>query len=292
MSRGVDIAAPAKLNLTLEVLGKRPDGYHELRSVVATIDLADRVHVAKSRELVVRISPDVGAAPGTELAARAARLLAQTTGCAPGVFVHVRKRIPVAAGLGGGSSDAAAVLRALADLWRVGDVDLVRLAAEVGSDVPFFASGARYAFVAGRGEIVEPLPIPSAAIHAALVRIPARVATADVFAARQAREQSDGSASRRLRVLFLDGAVTPSAIRGQAVNDLLAAAERVCPQIAHTRARAAARGITLALSGSGPTLFAIADDKGDALRIARMLRRDDLTAHAVVFSNGAARASQ
>src|SRR5438132_9567908 len=150
---------PAKVNLTLEVLGPRGDGYHELASVFATVDLRDRVRVAPSRVLDVRIAPAVGAAPGDDLASRAVLALAEALGRPALAHVRVRKRIPVASGLGGGSSDAGAVLRGLARAWRLDGVDLTPVAAQIGSDVPFFLSGAAYAFVRGRGELVEPLPL-------------------------------------------------------------------------------------------------------------------------------------
>ncbi len=118
MRRAVALLAPAKINLALAVTAKRADGYHELRSVFATLDLADRVRVAPYRRLEVRIAPDVGAPPGDDLASRAVRAFAGAIGREPAAFVQIRKCIPVAAGLGGGSSDAGAVLRALATIWQ------------------------------------------------------------------------------------------------------------------------------------------------------------------------------
>src|SRR5882762_6060101 len=144
VGRSVTVTAPAKLNLALAVTGKRPDGYHDLASVFATLDLLDVVRVAPHKRLEVRNSLDIG--PGEDLAARAVRALAAETKREPHAFVRIRKRIPLAAGLGGGSSDAAAVLRALATLWKV-ETDLARVGAGVGSDVPFFVSGAAVALV-------------------------------------------------------------------------------------------------------------------------------------------------
>ncbi len=276
MSRRAALAAPAKLNLALAVTARRDDGYHELRSVFVTVDLHDDVLVAQSRALEVRTSVDVGP---DDLAARAARTLAAACGREPRVFVRVRKRIPLAAGLGGGSSDAAAVLRGCAALWRC-ETDLVALGAAVGSDVPFFASGASVALVLGRGERVVPLPAPRHPLHVVIVRPTLRLATADVFGAFRGE---DAGARRHVDAVaeaFARGAVTPDLVRVHAENDLLAAAERRCEAIASWRATAAARGVRLALTGSGPTLFAVADDRADALRIARILRRAGLSAHA------------
>lgn len=278
MTRAVTLLAPAKINLALAVTGKRDDGYHELRSVFATIDLADRVRVARSGRLEVRIAPDVGAPPGDDLASRAVRAMAEATGHDAAAFVHIRKRVPVAAGLGGGSSDAGAVLRALVTIWQRADIDLVALAATVGSDVPFFVTGAPVAFVAGRGELVVPLPSPP--IDVVIVRAPARLATKDVFGALRSADRGALSAIETLRDAFGRGIVTPQLIRDNARNDLLGPAERLCPAIAEARSHAAQRGIALSLTGSGPTLFAVADDRRDALRIARLLRRIGLSAHA------------
>ncbi|MBM4435359.1 MAG: 4-(cytidine 5'-diphospho)-2-C-methyl-D-erythritol kinase, partial [Chloroflexi bacterium] len=195
--KAIHSAAPAKVNLTLDVLGRRADGYHDLASVMATIDLADDVRVAAATGLDVRIRPPVGAARGDDLASRAVRALAAACAREPNVHVSIRKRIPVAAGLGGGSSDAAAVLRAVARMWGEDGVDLVRLAAEVGSDVPFFAAGHPVARIAGRGESVDPLPPPVQAVWIVLVTSSLRLATRDVFAALDG-PRGDGRATSEL----------------------------------------------------------------------------------------------
>ena len=279
VTRSVTLLAPAKINLALAVIGKRDDGYHDLRSVFATIDLADRVRVAPSQRLEVRIAPDVGAPRGEDLASRAVRAMAAATAHDAAAFVQIRKRVPVAAGLGGGSSDAGAVIRALATIWRRTEVDLLAVAASVGSDVPFFVRGARVALVSGRGERVEPLPDPRP-MHVVIVRSRARLSTADVFAALRSEDPAAIASVEAVRDAFARRSVTAQLLREHAKNDLLAAAERLCPEIADARSRAAQRGIQLALSGSGPTLFAVAEDRRDSLRIARILRRIGLAAHA------------
>jgi 4-diphosphocytidyl-2-C-methyl-D-erythritol kinase len=280
VSHAIRLVAPAKVNLTLEVVGRRDDGYHELRSVFATVDLADRVRLATSKRLDVRVRPDPiepGAPPAAELSARAVVALAAATGHAAAAHVRVTKVIPVAAGLGGGSSDAGAVLRGLARLWRA-DTDLVVVGAGLGSDVPFFTSGARFALVEGRGERVRELPAPAIPLWIVLVRVAARVATADVFRALRPDEWSDGAGSAALARAFEDGGVTPAAIRSHLRNDLLDAASRVCRDIGEARLLAGSKGVTLALSGSGPSLFAVAESRADALRLARILRGQGLDA--------------
>lgn len=282
MSRSVVARANAKVNLTLEVLRRRTDGYHELASVFATVGLADTVRVAAAPSLDVRITPDVGAAKGEDLASRAVRAYAAAAGKEPRALVRIRKRIPVAAGLGGGSSDAAAVLRGLASVWHT-PLPTSDVEASIGSDVPFFASGGPFAHVTGRGDRVGPLPPPEVPLWIALVFPAVRLSTASVFAAFDPAECGDGTATARLARSFSEGTVTPALVRECARNDLERAAERTCGWIADARASARTRGVTLQLSGSGPSLFAVADDRAQALRLVRALRRAGLRSRALTL---------
>ncbi|MGH2545544.1 MAG: 4-(cytidine 5'-diphospho)-2-C-methyl-D-erythritol kinase [Actinomycetota bacterium] len=156
--------APAKLNLLLRVLGRREDGYHDLRSLIVPLTLADGVQVRRSERLVLTVVGECAAdVPRREenLVVRAARALAEAVGIEPAASLLLSKRIPVAAGLGGGSADAAATLRALARLWGV-EADPARLreiGARIGSDVPALVE-VRPALVGGRGEVVEPAEVP------------------------------------------------------------------------------------------------------------------------------------
>ena len=272
MARRIRVSAPAKVNLTLEVLGRRDDGYHELASVMATFGVHDDVSVSVARTLDVRIAPSTGVAIGSDLATSAARALASATGREPRARIEVRKRIPVAAGLGGGSSDAGAVLRGLAQLWRVEGVDLAAVGATVGSDVPFFAAGHPIARIGGRGERVDPMPPPARELWIALVTIPVRVPTPSVFAALDPKHRGTAHATDALVRMLRSGDIDRVALRSHLRNDLTNAAESVCPRVAEARAAAAARGIDLALSGSGPSMFAVADDRAHAIRLARSLR--------------------
>jgi 4-diphosphocytidyl-2-C-methyl-D-erythritol kinase len=282
VTRAVVLAAPAKINLTLEVLGQRGDRYHDLASIFATVALRDRVRVAPSRTLDVRVAPDVGAPADSDLAAMSVRALARACARPAAAHIRVKKRIPIAAGLGGGSSDAAAVLRGLERLWRLNGVDLAAVGASVGSDVPFFVSGAAFALVRGRGERVDPLPAPRDSLWIALVRMSERLSTAKVFAAHRGKASS-GDRTTSLASAFREGIVTPATIRAHLGNDLLDAAERVAPRIASVRNTAAGLGIALAMSGSGPSLFALADDRADALRIARRLKRARISARVLAL---------
>jgi len=182
--------APAKLNLFLHVVGRRPDGYHELQTVFQLLDLADELEFSVRKDGQLRRTvgpPEVPA--GDDLAVRAARLLRDRTGTRHGADIVVRKRIPLQGGLGGGSSDAATALVALNELWGTG-LDEDRLAAlglELGADVPVFVRG-RSAWAEGIGERLTPLRLPPRWF--AVIRPAAAVATAEIFQASELTRNS------------------------------------------------------------------------------------------------------
>jgi len=153
------LLAPAKINLTLEVLAKRQDGFHEIRSVIQAINLCDILHF-KPHDKVNITSPAPGWIAEESLVYKAVILLQNITGCTRGVNIKVEKQIPLVSGLGGDSSDAAAVLRGLNQLWGLGlsGKELLELAPQLGSDVSFFLYGGT-ALMEGRGEIITPLPL-------------------------------------------------------------------------------------------------------------------------------------
>ncbi len=152
------VLAPAKLNLTLEVLGKRRDGFHEIRSVIQTINLCDSLNfqLGQGTEFKSDLSEWV---PEKSLVSKVVSLLREATGCSKGATIEVKKCIPLISGLGGDSSDAAAILQGLNKLWGLGlsQANLLGLAVQLGSDVAFFLYGGT-ALVEGRGEVVTPLP--------------------------------------------------------------------------------------------------------------------------------------
>jgi 4-diphosphocytidyl-2-C-methyl-D-erythritol kinase len=194
--------APAKINRELRVGGKRPDGYHEIRSRIVSIDLADSIEVAPGRGLELSCE-GLDVPPGeSNLVVRAARALADRLGRSADARIRLTKRIPVGAGLGGGSSDGARALVLLSRLWdsRLAEEDLRRVAASIGSDVPFFLVGGE-ADVAGRGEIVIPLP-DSPAVRLLLLLPPFPMSTAEVYAARDrlAPDLSDAPLANSLSV--------------------------------------------------------------------------------------------
>ena len=154
----MEVEAYAKINLTLEVLGRRPDGYHQVSTILQTIGLADRLCFSPSQRLQLQCSSP-GLAGMDNLVLKAAEALRQATGCDKGVKVHLEKQTPLGIGLGGGSSDAAATLKALNAFWQLGlkSHQLQAIAASLGSDVPFFLRGGT-AFGQGRGEVIKDLP--------------------------------------------------------------------------------------------------------------------------------------
>ena len=155
----ISVRACAKINVVLEVLRKRADGYHEIATVLQSISLADELECEPAADLTLEAPPLPDEAPNLVL--RAAEALQEATGCQAGAALTLRKAIPLSAGLGGGSADAAAALVALNDLWKLylEPAELARIAALLGSDVPFFLLGGT-ALATGRGERLDPLPDP------------------------------------------------------------------------------------------------------------------------------------
>lgn len=156
-----NLPAPAKLNLFLHIIGRRPDGYHELQSVFMLVDLCDRIDLKLlDTDTIVRRGDIIGD-PDKDLCVRAARLLKEITGCRSGVEITVKKNIPSGAGMGGGSSDAATTLIALNQLWqlKLSQQQLLDIAPKLGADVPFFIFG-KNAWVEGIGEKLTPIDIP------------------------------------------------------------------------------------------------------------------------------------
>lgn len=261
----VTVLAPAKINWMLEVLGRRPDGYHEVRTVLQTISLSDTVILQPAAELTLSVRGgtrafrrEMRASPESNLAFRAARLLRERTRNSVGVEIWLSKHVPVAAGLGGGSSDAAAVLRGLRVLWKldISDEELSSIGAELGSDVPFFLRGGT-AIASGRGEVVEPLPDAQAQqvqVTPPRLRVVANK-TARMYGALRPEYCTDGSRTEALAERIRHG----EPVRDE---DCFNVFEQVLPEVDPERAAAfeAARdsGRCLHLCGSGPAYFTLA----------------------------------
>ena len=249
------LLAPAKVNLTFEVLGRRDDGYHEVRTILQSLSLADELAFEASDDLSLTVEPE-GAAPVEEnLVLAAARLLQREAGVSAGAAIHLTKRIPMAGGLGGGSSDAATALLGLRRLWGLDlDADALReLAAQLGSDVPFFVSGGT-ALGEGRGERLTPLPNPQGA---AVVAVPdasrPRDKTGQMYGLLKPEHYTDGSATADAEARLCSGE-PPDA---QVVNAFDAVAGEAYPFSTAIREAFEGVGLRPALCGAGPSMFAL-----------------------------------
>jgi 4-diphosphocytidyl-2-C-methyl-D-erythritol kinase len=261
--------APAKVNLTLEILGRRPDGYHELRSVFRTLALHDTLLFEPAPDIAVRCT-DPALAGSDNLAYRAARLLQARTGAGAGALITILKRIPVAAGLGGGSSDGAAALRGLNTLWRAGlsARELAELAASLGSDVPFFLVGGT-ARAAGRGEVLRPLPHPQPC-PVLLVKPPIAVSTAAIY--RLVTPDLYGTGEHTARFEAMAAQTPPGG--WPLYNALQALTCRAHPIVAEVLESLQRWGATQSLMcGSGPTCFGLFRSETVARHAATLARR-------------------
>ena len=267
------VAAAAKVNLYLHVVGKRADGYHLLDSLVAFVSVYDTLSVSSATELSLAIDGPFSSALGSgpeNLVLRAARRLAAYAPQTPCAAITLTKRLPVASGIGGGSADAAAALRALAKLWNLslGVDQSMAIALALGADVPMCLAG-RSAFVGGIGELLESSPtLPAAGIL--LVNPGIAVATPDVFRARR----GDFSTPGRFSEVPYDARAL-AGILASRQNDLTEPAMSICPAIGDVLdALRGAPGCRLArMSGSGATCFGLFDDEGAASRAAQSLAR-------------------
>jgi 4-diphosphocytidyl-2-C-methyl-D-erythritol kinase len=265
--------APAKVNLYLEVLGKRPDGYHDIDTLMAAVSLFDTLVFKEDPSGALSLRCDhPGLSDGPDnLVLRAARLLQEHAGRGRGASIRLAKRIPLAAGLAGGSTDAAAALAGLNRLWRLGlgDAELAALGAKVGSDVAFFFATPA-ARCTGRGEIVAPLA-PGRTLWLVLLSPAEGLSTAEVYRGVTVPAEP-GSADAACDALR-SGDV--ERLAGLLHNRLQGPAERLCPAVARWRRRLEGlRPAGALMSGSGSSLFALCRDHREATRVAADLRRD------------------
>ena len=267
----------AKVNLSLHVVGRRADGFHELDSLVVFAGVGDDLTAAPADDITLTVDGPYAAAldaagDGSDnLVMRAARALQSRVGRAAGADLRLTKSLPVAAGIGGGSADAAAALHALVELWglNVPEAELTAIAVDLGADVPACLAG-RPSFVGGIGERIDLAPaLPPAWL--VLVNPGVPLPTAAVFAARE------GPFSHPLR--WHDPIADPAMLArrlGDCRNDLEPAARRLAPEIGDVLARVSGtEGCLLArMSGSGATCFGLYAEQDDATRAAEALRRE------------------
>lgn len=259
------VEAFAKVNLTLEVFGKRTDGYHALRSLVIPISLFDTLEIERTDD--GSITSDTGY--DDDLCVKAAKALRAGYGVARlGARIHVEKRIPAGGGLGGGSADAAAVLRALNGLWGCGlsRTELAEVGAQVGSDVPALTIGGPV-IMEGRGERTTPLPaFQPSPLNLVLVNPGVHSSTKEVYAACVPRPLGGPDATAAMATALESGDLGLIAAAG--VNDLQAPAVRLHPEISDALVSLRTAGATgVMMSGSGSCVFGFASDAASAARI-------------------------
>lgn len=269
----ITIYSPAKLNLFLEVLGKRPDGYHDLDTVMLTVDLFDQIEFSAASQLKLSISKTT---PGNlsetdNLVLKAALLLRNSVGRPDlGAAIHLAKRIPLEAGLAGGSSNAAATLLGLNQLWdlRLPIEQLRELGAALGSDVPFFLADSTAAVCRGRGELIEPIQVPGR-LHFVIVKPARGLSTPAVFRGTTVVPNSEDSIAFRSA---LRAANWPRA-GNRMWNRLQEAAETMLPELLEIKR--AFSGFELwghQMTGSGSSYFGWCPSRRAANHLAALLR--------------------
>jgi 4-diphosphocytidyl-2-C-methyl-D-erythritol kinase len=264
------LRAPAKVNLFLEVTARRPDGYHELRTLLVAVSLFDALTFAPARG-AIRLSctdPNLGTGP-ENLIVRAAELLQRHTGTTAGAVIGLTKRIPIAAGLGGGSSDAATTLIGLNRVWKLGlgRDELIGLAAMLGSDVAFFLRPPA-AWCTGRGEDVTPWPV-GRRLHLVLACPPFGLSTAEVYRGVAVPARPVSGAAMKKAVQAGDAAAIGRLLHNRLQKPAMALRPELTDWLGWL---AAQRPLGQLVSGSGSTVFALARDAADARRIAAAVR--------------------
>ena len=265
------VKAPAKINLTLDVLHKRPDNYHEIEMIMTTVDLADRIGL-KATESGIYIESADRFVPNDSrnLAYQAAQLLKDTYNIKSGVIISLDKQIPVAAGLAGGSSDAAATLKGLNQLWQL-DLsldELAELGAKIGSDVSFCVYGGT-ALAKGRGEIIKELPAPPNC-WVILAKPTIGVSTAEVYGAFDAKNAEHPNTQEMIEAL---GTGDYQAMCANLGNALESVTLNLYPEVAQIKDQMKKFGADAVLmSGSGPTVFGLVQQEARIPRIYNGLR--------------------
>lgn len=266
------VKAPAKINLTLDVLHKRPDGYHEVEMVMTTIDLADRIELSDDNSSRVKLMSEFRFVPNDHrnLAYQAAELFRKRMGITRGVNIYLEKNIPVAAGLAGGSSDAAAVLRGLNDLWQVGLTkdELAIMGEELGSDVPFCVYGGT-ALSTGRGEKIQPLPAPPTC-WVILAKPSIGVSTADIYHALKVNRIEHPNTKDMCKALEMKNYEQMCASVGNVLEPVTTRMHKEVKLIKDQMKRFGADAVLM--SGSGPTVFGLVRHESRLHRIYNGLR--------------------
>ncbi len=279
--------APAKVNLTLEILGKREDGYHDIRSVMQTIDLCDVLTFWKNEWL--HVVPEYGNLPesdtlsnldgcnylGENLVYRAAKILKDETGYPGGALIHLRKSIPSAAGLGGGSSDAAAALKGLNRLWELGlsADELIDIGAKIGSDIAFFIHGGT-CLIEGRGEIVRTVePLPTKWFLILLIPMMLSEKTKKLYSYIGSSNYSEGEKTtdllNKIEDYHRDKGASGCPIKSNLFNVFEMVYDNGYEEFSQWKEYTGRLGLEpLHLAGSGPAVYYISDDEKELLDLA------------------------
>lgn len=264
--------APAKINLSLDVLGKRNDGFHEVEMVMTTIDLSDRIELYTLKNDEIRVSLESRYVPNDErnLAFRAASIIKNKFNITYGIHIKMVKNIPVSAGLGGGSSDAAAVLRGLNRLWELGlsMEELAQLGLEIGTDVPFCVINST-ALVKGRGEIIERLPSPPAC-WVVLAKPDLGISTRTVFQKVVVDHLIHPNTNAVIQALKNEDFKQLCDNLGNSLEDITL---EMYPEVQRMKSKMRQVGaLNVMMSGSGPTVYSLVKKESQAQRIYNGLR--------------------
>ena len=295
-SRSLTVHTPAKLNLFLSIDDKRPDGFHDITSLMLSVGIYDTLVFTEepSTEVALSVAEANSLQPGTpqdqqipcgedNLVVRAIRLLQAKTGTEQGIRIQLIKRIPAEAGLGGGSSDAAAALFAANQLWRLGlsPEELRCLAAELGSDISFFLSESNGAVCRGRGELIEPVFVPQC-LHFVVVRPSTGLSTADVYRQCRVGTHSNHQIDRLVHNLASGHLHSLSTLM---LNDLQAPAEKLNSEILILKDYFSKQSVLgHMMSGSGTAYFGVCQNRAHASQIAARLR-STVKGHVFVVQN-------
>ena len=284
----IEVTAMAKINLTLEVLGRRDDGYHEVKTILQTVDLSDRLEIERYSSL--KVDCDKAEITGeNNLVWTAATALAARSGIVPRARIVIKKGIPVSMGLGGGSSDAAAALVGLNQVWKLGlsAGELAETAAEIGSDVAFFLTGGT-ALGEGRGESITPLPgLPSVPVTLICPELALPRKTAVMYSFLDPVHYGDGEATAKMAGILMEGVGVLNAVGGLTCNVFEQVIHQAVPELNWIWRRL--EGICknpLRLAGSGPGMFSLPSNEDEFQRAVKALQPDGVGVY-LVHTTGA-----
>ncbi len=273
------LKSPAKLNLFLKVLNKRPDGFHNIETIIERINLYDRIELVKRKDAKIKIYCDSPAVPknNSNLAYQAAALLKKEFSLKQGIDIRIKKRIPPASGLGGGSSKAASVLLGLNRLWRLGlsEKELVRYASKIGCDVAFFIHEIPFAYADRRGDRIKPLKAVRSKFWHILVLPKGRISTAEAYSLwdKDSRLNLLTNKTQGAKIVTLALEKRDFDLLALAVfNGFQRIAEKKTPEILKIREELKEAAVkTISVSGKGPAVFGIVSSRKEAEKAKRLL---------------------